>query len=221
MSVAILLMTDGRRQYIHETIASASTMLKGPITEKWMHDDSGDESNRQWLHEQFPEFTQIGQGPRRGFGGAYSFAWKTLASYSKADFIFNLEDDFTINREVPLEAMAKKLDENPHVYQMALRRQSWNNEERAAGGVIERWPDQFFQQDGFITHRLFFTTNPSLYRKSLIEERVYLDVKDAEGHFTISITDSDPKALFGYWGEKADSPWCEHIGVKRQPGGTY
>jgi hypothetical protein len=186
-----------------------------------MHDDSGEDSNRQWLKEQFPEFTQIGEGPRKGFGGAYSFAWKTLASQSQADFIFNLEDDFTFVRDVPLEAMAEKLDENPHVYQMALRRQSWNSEERAAGGIIERWPTAFNQEDGWISHRMFFTTNPSLYRVSLIRERTYLDVKDAEGHFSHSILNSDPNAKFGYWGWKSDRPWVTHIGVQRHQKGTY
>lgn len=214
-------MTDGRRQYIHETITSAYTKLNGSITEKWMHDDSGDETNRQWLREQFPDFIQVGEGPRKGFGGAYSFAWKTLAARSQADYVFGLEDDFTFNREIPLEAMAKKLDDNPHVYQMALRRQAWNDEEKAAGGVIERWPHNFQQEDGWISHKMFFTTNPSLYRMSLIQTRTYPDVKDAEGHFCISILNSDPKAQFGYWGEKIDAPWVEHTGVKRQPGGTY
>ena len=219
--IALLVMTDGRRQYIHEVISSASTLLDGPIIEKWMHDDSGDEANRQWLHEQFPSFIQIGEGPRKGFGGAYSFAWKTLSDNSEADYIFNLEDDFTFNREVPLEAMAKKLDENPHVYQMALRRQAWNSEEIRAGGIIERWPHNFQQEDGWISHRMWFTTNPSLYRKSLVDTRTYPDVKDAEGHFCISILDSDPEARFGYWGQKSDSAWVEHIGRQRKEGATY
>lgn len=220
-TIALLVMTDGRRDYIGETISSAFYNLDGPIIEKWMHDDSGDESNRRWLESRFPSFTHIGQGPRRGFGGAYSFAWKTLAAQSKADFIFNLEDDFTFNRPVPLADMAKKLDENPHVYQMALRRQSWNKEERAAGGVIERWPDNFKQEDGWISHRMFFTTNPSLYRMSLIKTRTYPDVEHSEGHFTLSVLESDPESVFGYWGNKSDTPWVEHIGVKRQPGGFY
>lgn len=219
MTIALLIMTDGRRDYIHKTIESASNMLVGPITEKWMHDDSGDQNNRQWLKDQFPDFIHIGDGPRRGFGGAYSFAWRTLREHTKADFVFNLEDDFLFNREIPLEAMAKVLDENPHILQMALRRQAWNNEERAAGGVIERWPDQFNQEDGWISHRMFFTTNPSLYRKSLLE-RQWPTNKDAEGHFAISLFKENPKNVSGYWGVKSDGPWCEHIGIK-QAGGTY
>lgn len=209
-------MTDGRRGYIHKTISSATSRLNGPIIEKWMHDDSGDKDNRIWLQEQFPDFIQIGGGPRKGFGGAYSFAWKTLAAQSNADFIFNLEDDFTFNREIPLQDMIQVLEENPNVYQMALRRQAWSSEELRAGGVIEKTPDAFHQQEGWISHKLFFTTNPSLYRKSLIETHTYPDVKDSEGHFSLSLLDSDPNAQFGYWGQKTDAPWVQHIGAQRK-----
>lgn len=218
--IALLLMTDGRTEYIHQTISSSYSMLRGPITERWMHDDSGDEEHRQWLRTRFPDFAHIGEGPRKGFGGAYSFAWKTLATKSEASFIFNLEDDFTFNRNIPLEDMARVLNDNPHVYQMALRRQAWNQEEIRAGGVIERWPDNFKQEDGWISHRMFFTTNPSLYRKSLVATRRLPDVKDSEGHFHHSIINSDPNALYGYWGLKTDSPWVNHIGRIRGKG-TY
>jgi hypothetical protein len=220
MKIALLVMTDGRRDYIGETISSAFYKLDGPITEKWMHDDSGDSDHRQWLEARFPSFVHIGEGPRKGFGGAYSFAWKTLASRSKSDFIFNLEDDFTFNRIIPLEDMAKKLDDNPHVYQMALRRQAWNQEEILVGGVIERWPNNFHQEDGWISHKMFFTTNPNIVRRSLIETRTYPDVEHSEGHFSLSLLNSDPNALFGYWGQKTDPPWVTHIGTYRQ-GGTY
>lgn len=215
-TIAVLVMTDGRTEYIEETTQSAFNNLDGPIIEKWMHDDSGDEAHRFWLKARFPSYTHFGEGPRKGFGGAYSFAWKTLAAQSTADYIFNLEDDFTFNRPVPLNDMIKVLEENPYIYQMALRRQAWSSEELRAGGVIERWPNDFHQQDGWISHRLFFTTNPSLYRKSLIETRTYPDVKDSEGHFSQSIISSEPDAQFGYWGQKTDAPWVTHIGAKRK-----
>src|SRR4029078_63236 len=98
----------------------AKNNLIGPITEYWMHDDTGDDEHRKWLQEQYPDFIHIGEGPRRGFGGAYKHAWEMLSTDSKTQYIFSLEDDFTFNRPVPLRAMAKILDENPHIYQMAL-----------------------------------------------------------------------------------------------------
>lgn len=217
--IALLLMTDGRTEYIHQTITSSASMLKGPITERWMHDDSGDEGYRQWLCSNFPFFTPIGEGPRKGFGGAYAFAWKTLSEKSKASFIFGLEDDFTFNREVPLEDMVKVLEDNPHVYQMALRRQPWNSEEIKAGGIIERWPEDFeeIEQGGLVwlEHRRWYTTNPNLYRRSLLD-REWPVTKDAEGHFGFKIFAEDPTAKCGFWGQKTDPPWVEHTGRQRK-----
>lgn len=218
-TTALIVMTDGREEYLKQSVSSAMTMLTGNIVERWMHDDTGDETYRDRLRAQYPTFSHIGDGPRKGFGGAISHAWKNLKIGSKADFIFHLEDDFVFNREIPLDGMAKVLNENPNVYQMALRRQAWNSEEIKAGGVIERWPDRFHQEDGWILHRMWLTTNPSLYRRSLIE-RSYPVEEEAEGHFGGQLFSEDPLATCGYWGQKTDDPWVEHIGVKRN-GSVY
>lgn len=213
-TTALLVMTDGRDEYLKKTVSSAMTMLTGNIVERWMHDDTGDEVYRDKLRAQYPTFNHIGNGPRRGFGGAYAYAWENLRVGSKAKFIFNLEQDFVFNREIPLDDMAKVLNENPDVHQMALRRQAWNSEEIKAGGVIERWPDQFHQEEGWISHRLFFTTNPSLYRRTLLD-RSWPTTEEAEGHFGIQLLSEDPIGKCGYWGQKTDLPWVTHIGVKR------
>lgn len=217
--IFLLVMTDGRRQYIHKTLASAAKNLKGSIEARFIYDDSGDDSNHTWLVSEFPDFHVIYQPTRQGFGGAIDSAWNRIKQY-EFDYVFHLEDDFTFNREIPLEDMAQKLADNPHCYQMALRRQPWNAEEQAAGGVIQRWPTEFHQQDGWISHRMFFTSNPCLYRKSLIETRTYPRVKDSEGHFSHSIYSNEPDAVFGFWGDKTDQPWVEHIGGMRG-GGFY
>lgn len=217
MTVALLVMTDGRREYIRDTIRSASCNLEGPFGPLFMYDDSADEANHEWLRNNFPSFKLFYKETRQGFGGAINSAWEFMKDY-EFEYIFHLEDDFTFNRKIPVDDMIQKLVENPNVYQMALRRQAWNREEMRVGGVIQRWPDQFHQQNGFMTHRLFFTTNPSLYRRSLIETRTYPNIKDAEGHFTLEITGSDPNAVFGFWGDKTDPPWVNHNGVKRGKG---
>ena len=215
MVVALLVITDGRRNYIRDTISSASQYLKGPFGPLFLYDDSADEENHQWLRNNFPSFKLIYKETRQGFGGAINSAWEYMQDFD-FDYVFHLEDDFTFNREIPINDMIKKLEENPNVYQMALRRQAWNEEEKRAGGVIERWPENFHQEDGWISHKMFFTTNPSLYRRSLIETRRFPDVKDSEGHFHHLIINSDPNAQYGYWGLKTDSPWVTHTGVQRK-----
>lgn len=215
MTIALLVITDGRKEYIHKTIESASLNLEGPMGPMFMFDDSGEELHRRWLRINFPNFELIYKPIRQGAGGAINSAWEHIKQYD-FDYVFHLEDDFTFNRKIPLNDMIRVLENNSNVFQMALRRQAWNNNEIEAGGVIEQWPDKFHQQDGWISHRMFFTTNPSVYRKLLIETRDYPDIKDSEGHFTVSIKESDPDNLFGYWGQKTDAPWVTHIGSLRK-----
>lgn len=221
--IALVVMTDGRKDYLKKTIESAKNNLIGSITEQWMHDDTGDEEERNWLRKQYPDFIHIGVGPRRGFGGAYSYAWETLSASSNAQYFFSLEDDFIFNRPIPLNAMAKILDENPHLYQMALRRQAWNDEEKGAGGIIERWPNDFEEirlgDLVWLEHRRWYTTNPNLYKRSSLD-RSWPTTKDAEGHFGIQLFSENPKTKCGYWGKKTDAAWVTHIGEQRSEG-TY
>ena len=79
--------------------------------------------------------------------------------------MFHQEQDFTFNEPVELNRMAQVLDRNPHLMQMAMRRQPWNPIEEAAGGIVESDPDAYLEvSDGLSTwleHRKFFTTNRS------------------------------------------------------------
>lgn len=218
--VALLVMTDGRREYIHQTIESAFSLLSGSIGPLFMYDDSGDGYNHQWLQANFPQFNLIYKDTRQGFGGAIHSAWNHIKSFD-FNYIFHLEDDFIFNREVPLDDMIHVMEKYPNVYQMALKRQAWSPDEIRAGGFMELWPNEFLQHDNWISHRLFFTSNPNIYRKSLIENRSYPNqIEGAERHFSLDVMNSDPDALFGYWGNKTDTPWVTHIGVNRK-GGNY
>jgi glycosyltransferase involved in cell wall biosynthesis len=216
-TIALLVMTDGRRNYIHQTLASAQSELFGSITHKFIHDDSGDETNHEWLRQNFPDFTILHRPTRQGFGGAINSAWRFLRDYD-FKYVFHLEDDFTFNRPVLLNDMIKVLEENPHVYQMALCRQPWNEQEKKAGGIMQCWPDEYTQQDGFVAHKLFFTSNPNLYRKSLVDMWDYPTMIGAESHFATDLLSFDPNIRFGFWGQKYETPWVTHIGVIRSKG---
>lgn len=213
--IDVLVMTDGRRDCITETIASARDNLYGPIDAWWIHDDSGDPDYRDWL-ETF-RLPIIGGATRSGFGGAIRSAWRHLRT-SDARFVFHLEDDFTFNRPVDLAAMADVLDANPHLVQLALRRQPWNAAEVAAGGFIEQHPDAYIDRtDGeheWLEHTGFFTTNPSLYRRSLLDEG-WPDGDQSEGRFALNMMQRHPGWRFGYWGGRNSGEAVTHIGNVR------
>jgi hypothetical protein len=218
--IALLVMTDGR-DHIHRTIASAMHYLDGPITERWIHDDSGDPDNVEMLRAVYEPigFQVIATPGRSGFGGAIRSAWSTLLELSEAPFVFHLEDDFVFRRQVRAGHMMGILERFPHLVNLALRRQPWNDDERAAGGIVEQHPDAYHDRSHFplyaewLEHRLFFTTNPGLYRRSLME-REWPDGANSEGRFSHALLE-DPDVRFGYYGARDSGEWVEHIGVER------
>lgn len=216
--IALLVMTDGR-DTIHETIASAREALRGDISERWIHNDSGDPEHTARLRQAFPDFMVVSTPGRSGFGGAIRSAWSTLRRESTARFVFHLEDDFTFRRPVELADMADVLTARPHLVQLALRRQPCNSAELAAGGIVEQHPDDYEETgDGshrWLEHRRFFTTNPSLYRRQLIEEHDWPTGTESEGRFGLGLFAADPAARCGYWGARASGEAVRHIGTHR------
>lgn len=214
--IVLVVMTDGRRGCITEAVASFD-QLHGPITRRVIHDDSGDDDYREWLTVTFPEFQLLTTEGRSGFGGAYANAWRCLSRVPER-FVFSTEDDFVFTRPVDLQAMADVLDGCPSLHQLALRRQPWNDQERAAGGIVEQHPGDYVEfvdqaHRRWLEHRRFFTTNPSLYRRSLCG-RGWPNVPHSEGIFSHQLF-ADPDARCGFWGARDSGEWVRHIGHER------
>ena len=224
MSITLLIITDGRKMFIEPTLAAvdAGNKLIGPITRKLIHDDSGDAEYAQWLNTKYgDEYEIYSTGRRSGFGGAIISAWNQLQNDNN-DWVFHLEDDFVIEEVVPLGEMMTVMDQNPHLVQMALRRQAWNEQEKTAGGIVEQDPDSYTERDNgihrWLEHRKFFTTNPSLYRKSLTVDHPWPTGNNSEGIYGINLFYAGNK-MSGYWGPKSSAPKCLHIGEFRNGGG--
>ena len=220
--ILLLVMTDGRRSCIERTLASAHERLRGPISRRIIHDDSADPTYRAWLLRTFPDFEVVSTGRRSGFGGAIRSAWSHLARTADQDvakYVFHLEDDFVFRRDVDVTLMAGVLAAQPRLVQLALRRQPWNDAERAAGGIVEQHPTAYTEvkvdaRTAWLEHRLFFTTNPSLYRRSLTW-RGWPEGSHSEGRFGIKLLEELPDARFAFWGTRDSGEWVEHIGDVR------
>jgi len=152
---------------------------------------------------------------RLGFAGAVQAGWDRILE-TDAELIVHLEGDFVFNERIDLEAMAA-LVRDSHISQVALKRQPWNEAEKAAGGIVELDPDSFEegQHDGhaYTAHRKFFTTNPSIYRRD-IAERGWPQEDRSEGKFSIELF-KDPHVVSTFWGGKFDAPKVHHIGDER------
>lgn len=217
MSIAVLAITDGRGDCLDRTLASARTHLHGPITRRVMIDDSADTDYADRLDRIYGvSWDIVHHGRRYGFAGAIQSGWAQLA-HGPERFVFHLEDDFAFARHVELSHLAATLDENPHLVQVALRRQPVSDTERAAGGVVEMWPDAYtdVHQDDrhWLEHRLFYTTNPSLYRRSLTTAG-WPSGAGSEAEFTRRVLANDT-VRFAYWGRRSDKPWVHHHGDQR------
>lgn len=196
MKFAVLLISDGRDEYRERTVASAKEALPEP--DHFVHIDDSE-------HE-------------LGFGGAIRAGWRRILAETDADFIFHLEQDFTFNRPVPIGEMAAVLRARQHLVQLALRRQPWNDQERAAGGIVEMHPGDYVEHElngwRWLEHTRNFTTNPSLYPRWVCEAG-WPDGDQSEGHFGIDLRKRDPRLRFAYWGARDSGEAVTHIGETR------
>jgi len=212
---ALMLITDGRKECLAQTVASFRPVIQ-QCGFRLMVNDNPDPAWCDFLEEEYlPEFWILHPGKeRRGFCGAIQAGWAAIPK--EVEYVFHLEDDFVLKSRINLSEMARVLEASPHVAQMALKRQPWSPSESAAGGLVELWPheyeDQQFEGHDFAEHSLFFTTNPSLYWRSLCDLG-WPDGPRCEERFAESLRRQGFR--FAYWGKKMDPPRVHHIGAQR------
>lgn len=217
--VALVVVTDGREDYLRRTLESVRTNVAGPIAERWIFDDSGDWMYRRQLRDRYSEFTVIGSGPRLGYAGAMGRVWDIMAEQSRAGFVFHVEGDFTFNQSIDLTELRIVLGGNPKLLQLALLRQPWNQQEKRAGGVIQCNPGAYSDVTddagrNRLEHQLFWTCNPSLFRRDVYAVQ-WPQTPDSERRFTAHILQANPGGRFAFLGARNDPPRVEHIGVAR------
>lgn len=216
--VCLVVVTHGRRDCIAQTIPSAEQQLKGPIVHRVISDDSGDIDYQAWLRHQFPGW-EVVTGKPGGFA-VNVIRGRDAALRSGLPYVFWLEDDFTFEEPIDLSAFARVLDTNPHLTQIALKRQAWFPAERRVGGFMEQHPDDYTQhQDGqavWLEHQRFFTTNPHLTTRRFLAEFDWPKTTHSEAAFSQQVL-RDGRAA-GYWGRLADPPLVRHFGERNGTG---
>jgi glycosyltransferase involved in cell wall biosynthesis len=225
----LYVFTHGRRQYLDETIASARENLIGPngdaVGWRCIVDDSGDPCFTDYLVETYPDFTILPNPMNLGYSGTINRAWRLIPD--EAEWVFHLEDDFTFNEPVDLRAMADTLGAHPELLQLALKRQPWSVPETEAGGVVEMWPMAYRDERDdeietrWASHRLFWTTNPSIYSADLARQNPWPLRDRSEIRFSEHCRNLGEHYRFAYWGAKADPPKVTHIGHDRAGGKGY
>lgn len=189
-TVALVIISDRPPDlYLNRCLASLLEFLTFPICQQVVVDD--------------PDH-------RLTASGAVREGW---ARVENADFVWHMEEDFLLTEPVDIEGMAAVLDVNEALAHLVLKRQPWNGDEIAAGGIIEQWPQDVTDRDGWLEHRKFFSLNPCL-----VPRRVY-ELGFPEGSEPAMTDLLLSKGFhFGYWGARHDPPRCHHIGDVRAAG---
>lgn len=208
MTVALVMTTSGRWDYLRQTLTSAFTQLDYPFAHLRIVDDSGGSQNVQW-----PPGWEIIQHPSRlGLAAAVQSAWSNLPP--EIDLVFHLEDDWVFRERIDIDAMAMALTANPQLAQIVLKRQPGNPEEARAGGIIECHPDDYVDHEGFVEHRRIFSLNPCLIPRHIIDRG--WPSHGSEGDFTRGLVEQGYS--FAFWGKRFDQPKIWHIGDQRSAG---
>lgn len=162
-----------------------------------------------------------------GFCGAIRYGWDRIRESEKPfDYVFHLEEDWSFERVFSVAHMARVLDTEPQVCQVALRRGA----EPGETPVIDAWPGSFVDRttgllgngqparvQEWLEHCLFWTTNPSLYRRELVDDFEWPEPPGCEAAFTDTLRVAGKS--FAYWGDRHDAPWITHTG--RRTGHSY
>lgn len=215
MTVDLVVITDGRGDYLEQAIDSAREHLDYRFTQRIMVDDSGEPRYTAWLREQYPEFKVLAHPQRRGLAAAVQTGWQATS----AEYVFHLEEDFTFNQHVDIEAMRTVLRGSSCLAQVVLKRQAWSREEKAAGGIVEMHPNQYVERRiaGHVVtaHRRIFSLNPCLIPRDVID--IGWPASNEAGFTAACLVDGWE---FAFIGARFDPPVVTHIGERRTVGWT-
>lgn len=155
---------------------------------------------------------------RLGMAGAVRQGWEQALARG-ADFVLHVEEDFRFSQPIPIDKLQFVLERCPDLAQVVLKRQPWNEQEKAAGGIIEANPDAYVEHRAFgrnvvwSEHWQIFSLNPCLIPRRVLELG-WPDGNEAE--FTKRCVDEG--LHFAFYGAKADPPLVEHVGHQRAQG---
>lgn len=210
MNIALLVVTDGRGDYLERTWESAQAMLKFPVDPiVCLVDDSTNLNYSKWAARLVDAAHVRFSVTKQGGGGAIRSAWNMLR-YLDVDYVFHLEDDWTFPEPVDVGEMIDVVHQGPYM-NVVLRRQPWGAE--GPDGYIGDNPDSFIEIDWdgrkWLDHDHGFSLNPSIYRRYLCE-RTW---QGHEHNFTAELVADGYR--FAVLGGKDDPPRCTHIGQER------
>lgn len=219
-----VVFTDGREHIFDEQRIRSWEPLVDACSRRIIFDDSADEGFGRRLRSRFVRseppataWTVVSWKRRHGFAGTIHEAWDYLRVALDPAYVLHLEDDFVLRADIEIEDLTGILERQPELAQVSLLRQPWNDAELAAGGIIqvhpERYRDAHDEHAEWVEHGQCFTTNPCVYRGSLLSSYVWPVCDRSEGVFTHELVFNGYR--FAIFGRSTDAPRVEHVGAVR------
>lgn len=203
MSTALLVIGNGRLDYLHQSVDAALQHLP-EFDHYLMIDDSGEAIVRRQLARHYPDFTIHSHEHNQGMARAVQSGFD-LCLQTDADFVFWLEEDMVIYRPIPMNLALSAMCWEPHLAQMLFQRQPLSPDEHATGSVVGAM-GPLTERYGFYEQTHIFSLNPCLIPRNVLE--LGWD-SDNERGMTKKLLDHG--LTFGVW----DGQYVEHIGVAR------
>lgn len=218
--LSMTVLTDGRKEYLEQTLPTWIEAYGDLIQHKMIIDDSGNTGYRHWLIETFPEFIVVAVGKDRcGYAEAMRKVFEMVV-YMGQPYNLHIEDDFKLHLAPNLERVCAVLDNYPNVSQMSFMRQPWYPNEIQYGGVVEALEAQgtrvFTQKvsngSPWVRHNAFWTANPNVFPQ-WVAHREWPDAPWCEMQFSKNL--KRDRKLSGIWGNRDNWVCVEHIGEVR------
>jgi hypothetical protein len=208
VNVALLVIGDGRGDFIARSVEAIAKHADYPFTARVMIDDSGDPEYAGHLEDAYPEF-EIDHGGLRGMAGAVQHGFSLL----DADAVLWVEEDMLLTRDLPLAEALAVLEQETFLAQMCFPRAACDPGEQGdqfAATVAKAaeshraelytWHDYLFSfQPCLIPRRVFgICADPCPVGSGIEDWLTGLLLRD--------------RYRFGVWGHPGDAPYATHIG---------
>lgn len=214
VKLAVVVIGDGRGQYLQQAVQSITSNVLHPITARIMVDDSGDPAYGAELDILYPEYIII-HGGRRGMAGAVQAGFDAALSVDP-DYVLWVEEDFILTRQLPIGQAIQVLESHQNLAQMLFQRQPLSEIEDpdVIAGLIASSTTHRVHAS-YTEHDAIFSMNPCLIPRRVVAmgwPAGPLGVGNEAG-MTAKLLDAGYS--FGVWGHVGDHRYCEHIGAVR------
>jgi hypothetical protein len=214
-NICWITLTHGRKDIFFNSRKSWYEYLTGNITKEIIIDDSGDAEYFKWLSENYTnaQIVKVGEN-QQGYRKAMSKSFEQ-AKLSSCEYIFHLEEDFSLLAEINLDSLIPFFENNSLLSQIILKRNPVYPIEFSEGDVLNVFKDIEVESLNGISitkQKIWWSCNPNIYPVSLLDKFDWPIDQDPETHSERIFSDNifANGYVSAYLGTNLDKNLCFH-----------